>query len=128
MENKKVVLITEDDKSLRGALHIKLSNEGFDVLEAKDGDEGLMIAILEHPDIILLDLAMPKLDGLGVLKNLREDAWGKTVPVIILTNVSGADDKINKEITALEPTYYFVKTEKSLEDIVEKIKERLSVS
>lgn len=127
MENKKIILITEDEKSLRGALHDKLKNEGFDVLEAKDGIEGLSVSLSEHPDLILLDIMMPKMDGMSMLQKLREDTWGKTVPVIILTNLSSADEERNREIVALEPTYYFEKADKSIEEIVEKIKERLGL-
>ncbi len=127
MNNKKIVLITEDEKSLREALHDKLINSGLKVIEAKDGEEGLGISLKEHPDLILLDLLMPKMDGMSMLKKLRSDEWGKTVPVIILTNLSSADEGRNKDITNLEPTYYFVKTEKSMEEIVEKIKDRLGI-
>lgn len=127
MENKKIILITEDDKSLRGAMANKLINDGFTILEAKDGEEGLLISLKEHPDLILLDIAMPKMDGMTMLRNLREDKWGKTVPVIILTNLSSANEERNKDITELEPTYYFVKTDKHIEEIVEKIKEKLGI-
>ena len=128
MENKKIILITEDEKSIRSALHSKLITEGFDVLEAKNGEEGLEISLNEHPDLILLDLMMPKMDGMSMLKKLREDIWGKNVPVIILTNLSSADEERNREITKLEPTYYFVKTDKKMEEIVDKIKDRLGMS
>ena len=127
MENKKIILVTEDEKILRDVLGSKLISEGFGVLKAKNGEEGLEISLREHPDLILLDLLMPKMDGMTMFKKLREDIWGKTVPVIILTNLSGADEERNKDITELEPTYYFIKTDKSLEEIVEKIKERLGL-
>jgi DNA-binding response OmpR family regulator len=70
---------------------------------------------------------MPVMDGISMLEKLREDAWGKTVPVVLLSNLPSADDKINKAITELEPTYYFVKAEKTIEEITEKIKERLGI-
>lgn len=127
MENKRIILITEDEKSLRSVLHSKLINEGFDVIEAKDGEEGLEVSLKEHPDLILLDLLMPKLDGMSMLRKLRDNEWGKTVPVIILTNLSSNDEVRNKDITELEPTYYFVKTDKSMEEIVDSIKERLGL-
>ena len=63
-----------------------------------------------------------------MLRKLRADEWGKTVPVIILTNLSSADEQINKNITELEPTYYFMKTDKHIEEIIEKIKERLEIT
>lgn len=127
MENKKIILITEDEQSLRYALSTKLINNGFVVIEAKNGEEGLMLALTEHPDLILLDLAMPKIDGMTMLASLRQDEWGKKVPVIILTNVTNSDEKIQRNITEFEPTYYFIKAEKGLEEIVEKIKERLGL-
>ncbi len=127
MENKKIILVTEDEKSLRGALDDKLIGAGFTILEAKDGEEGLVISLKEHPDLVLLDIAMPKMDGMSMLRKLREDEWGKTVPVIILTNLSSADEGRNKDITELEPTYYFVKTDVKIEEIIEKIKERLDI-
>ncbi|MFA6354847.1 MAG: response regulator [Candidatus Paceibacterota bacterium] len=126
-KNRKIILVTEDDKSLRGALDDKLISEGFTILEAKDGEEGLAISLVEHPDLILLDIAMPKMDGMSMLKKLREDSWGKTVPVIILTNLSSADEERNKDITELEPTYYFIKTDIKIEEVVDKIKERLGL-
>ncbi len=129
IKNKKIILITEDEKSLRNALHVKLISEGFDVIEARDGEEGLEKSLKEHPDLILLDLVMPKMDGMTMLKKLRTgEEWGKLVPVIILTNLSSADEVRNKDITELEPTYYFLKTDKKIEEIVEAIKDKLGMS
>jgi DNA-binding response OmpR family regulator len=127
MENKINILVVEDEKSLREALCIKLENEGLGIFEAKDGVEGLEISLNKHPDLILLDIDMPKLDGMGMLRELRKDDWGKTVPVVIMTNLSSEDEKINKDITELEPTYYFIKSEKPITEVIEKIKERLKI-
>jgi DNA-binding response OmpR family regulator len=127
MENRKIILVTEDDNALRNALDIKLEKKGFTVLEAQDGEEGLILALLEHPDLILLDLTLPKMDGMSMLKKLREDKWGKTVPVIILTNLTSDDEERNRDITNLEPTYYFLKVDKSIEEIADVIKERLGL-
>ncbi len=127
MENKKIILITEDEKALRNALDDKLQKEGFTILDAENGEEGLALALLEHPDLILLDIVMPKMNGMKMLKELRADEWGKTVPVIMLTNLSSADEERNRDITALEPTYYFMKTDIKIEQVVEKIKERLGM-
>lgn len=127
--NKKILVIeeVEDDASLRNVLHDKFSMEGFSVLEAKDGEEGLMIALREHPDLILLDIVMPKMDGLTMMKKLRQaDEWGKRVPIILLTNLNADDDKINRAITENEPAYYLVKSDWKIDDLVEKIRERLS--
>jgi len=127
MEKKKIILITEDEKALRHALDDKLARNGFTILDAENGEEGLALALVEHPDLILLDIVMPKMNGMKMLKELRADEWGKTVPVIMLTNLSSADEERNRDITKLEPTYYLIKTDIKIEDVVEKIKERLGI-
>jgi DNA-binding response OmpR family regulator len=127
--NKKILVIeeVEDDTSLRNVLHDKFALEGFSVLEARNGEEGLAIALSEHPDLILLDIVMPKMDGLTMMKKLREaNEWGKNVPIILLTNLSADDEKINQAIMENEPAYYLVKSNWKIDDLVEKIKERLS--
>ena len=104
----------------------KFSREGFSILEAKNGEEGLALALKNQPDIILLDIVMPKMDGMTMLKRLREDGeWGKTVPVILLTNLTSADEGRIRDVTELEPAYYLVKTHWTLEDIVAKVRDRL---
>ena len=126
--NKKILVIeeVEDDASLRQVLHDKLSLEGFKVLEAKDGEEGLTIALREQPDLILLDILMPKMDGITMMKKLRSaNEWGKKVPIILLTNLDGHDEKINQAIAEDEPAYFVVKSNLSISDLVEKVRERL---
>ena len=86
--NKKV-LIVEDEAPLRNAVSDILSFEGFDVFQAKNGQEGLETALKEHPDMILLDLMMPIMDGCTMYKRLKEDAATKDIPVIIITARSG---------------------------------------
>ncbi len=121
---KRTILVIEDEVSLLNALCDKLMREDFTMFMAKNGKEGLQIALREHPDLILLDIVMPVMDGMAVLKKLREDEWGKNVRVIILTNLSDTA-KIAESMDggAYE---YFVKTDWKLEKIVEKIKERLA--
>ncbi len=124
---KNTILIVEDEMSQRKALVDKFTREGFHVLEAHDGEEGLMVALREQPHIILLDIVMPKMDGMTMLKTLRQRGeWGARVPVILLTNLSADDDKIMKGIDADEPAYYLVKSNWSINDVVEKVRERLS--
>lgn len=129
MKDKKIVLITEDEVSLRGALHQKLSSEGFTVFEAKNGEEGLEISLREHPDLILADILMPRMDGLTMIKKIREDEWGKHAHFIILTNVNEVDaiSKAMKlaEVNDHESFEYFIKTDTKLADIVDKIKEKI---
>lgn len=124
-DSKKRILIIEDEMPLRGALREFLIREGFAVLEAENGEKGLEIATREHPDLILLDIVMPHMDGMTMLSFLRKDAWGKTVPVIILTNLSATDEKRNSDITELLPSFYLIKSDWKLEDLLEKIQECL---
>lgn len=126
---KKILVIeaVEDDSSLRNVLHEKFTVEGFSVLDAKDGEEGLAIALREHPDLILLDIVLPKMDGITMMKKLRQDGeWGKNVPIILLTNLSADDEKINQAVTDNEPAYYLVKSNWKINDLVEKVRERLN--
>ncbi|MEI8270493.1 MAG: response regulator [bacterium] len=129
LKNKKILVIeeVEDDASLRNAIRTKLSLEGFNVLEAKNGEEGLAIALAKHPDLILLDIVMPKIDGITMMKKLRqENEWGKNVPIILLTNLGKDDDKIIQAVSENEPAYYIVKSDYSMKELIEKIRQRLS--
>ena len=124
LDNEKTILIIEDHASVRIALVEKFAHEGMKTIEAKDGEEGLEVALKEKPSIILLDIIMPKMSGMTMLEQLRKDPWGKTVPVIILTNLN-PDDKIMREIVEIEPVYYLVKADWKIEDVVNKVKEIL---
>ncbi|TSC83555.1 MAG: response regulator receiver protein [Parcubacteria group bacterium Gr01-1014_17] len=123
--NKKILII-EDEPSLRMSLRDTFIAEGLSVLVASNGIDGLELALREKPDIILLDILMPGMDGQMVLKKLRESAQGKNTPVIVLTVLS-VDDPIVHWITTYEPTYYLIKSDWRVEQIVEKVKERLSL-
>jgi DNA-binding response OmpR family regulator len=122
---KQTILIVEDEVSLRNALRDKCTREGFTVLEAQNGAEGLERARKEHPDLILLDLLMPVMDGLTMLNRLRDDPWGAKVPVIILSNLS--DSSAVAQALASGTHDYLVKTDWKLEEVVAKVKERLDM-
>jgi len=124
MPNSSKILVIEDESALREALFAKLQEAGYVVESAGDGEGGLGLALRSHPDLILLDLLLPKKDGREVLHQLREDSWGKDVPVIILT-VLDADERMLNEILVYHPAHYFVKTTWRLEDVIEKVKELL---
>ena len=128
MENKKKILIVEiveDDVSLSNALSDKFENEHFEVLKAKNGEEGLTVALRERPDIILLDIIMPVMDGITMLHKLREDEWGKKAHVVVLTNVSDMSGIARAiENGAFE---YYVKSDTQIENIVESVKRILKV-
>jgi DNA-binding response OmpR family regulator len=118
---KKTILIVEDEPSYQHALVEKLGTEGFNVITTKNGEEGLAMALEKHPDLILLDLQMPKMDGIEMAKNIRADEWGKKAKVIILTNVS--DMTKTQQALENEIFQYLVKTDIKIEDLVSKVKE-----
>jgi DNA-binding response OmpR family regulator len=125
-KDKKSILIVEDDRSLLWAVVDKFTREGFAVSEAVAGDAGFALALKEHPDIILLDILLPEMDGISFLQKLRkENVWGKSVPVIFLTNMSPATDRIIARIAEDEPAYYLIKSDIVLADLLEKVNERL---
>jgi len=121
----KKILIVEDEESLRNILRDKLSKNGFIVLEARNGEEGLTVALKEHPDLILLDVIMPEMDGITMLKKLREDDWGDEVTVIMLTNLIDTE-KISGSIKH-GPAEYFLKADLKIEDLVVKINKWLKI-
>lgn len=121
----KTILIVEDDLAIQRTLNDKLTKEGFNILLAKNGQEGLDISKASHPDLILLDIIMPVMDGMTMLKNLREDSWGKNADVILLTNLS--EMKKVSEAFDLKVFNYLVKTDWSIADVVKKIKESLDI-
>ncbi len=123
MEKKKILLIVEDEVNLLRLLEQEFLKEGFGVLTAIDGVTGLNVALKDHPDLILLDLILPKMDGMSLLRALRKDPWGMDVPVIILSNLSEAE-KIS-EASEQEVFEYLVKADWKLEDVIKKVKERL---
>ncbi len=118
----KKVLIVEDDTLILKAYHDKFVEEGFEVHDAMDGERGLTMALAMHPDAILLDLNMPRMDGMTVMKKLREDAWGKKVPIVIITNLELNDDRL-KGVVRDEPAFYLLKKNYTLEDLVSKVRE-----
>ena len=127
-ESKKqpTILIVEDELALLTAYAEELIEEGFIVLKAANGQEGLDTALAQQPDLILLDILMPVMDGLTMLQRLRQkNSWGKSVPVIMLTNLLADEEKIIRSIALYEPAYYLIKSHWSLQDVVEKIRERL---
>lgn len=118
---KKKILLVEDDLAIREALSTMFTKENFAVVEAGDGEEALKIAHDQIPDVIILDLLMPKMDGMTMLKKLREDhTWGSDVPVIILTNVN-TDLNLN-QIIQNRPAYYLIKSDVMLSEVVAKVR------
>ena len=124
-EQKKKILLVDDDKDLCNVVMDKFTSEGFEVACAYDGEEGVRKAIDMHPDLILLDIIMPKMDGWQMLDELHKDPWGKKAKVMILTNVDNAEN-VSKAL--LGGNYeYLVKTDWSLNDLVERVRKALGV-
>jgi len=119
---KKLLLLVEDDRVLLDMYQKLLVNHGYEVHTAVDGEEGLKKAFQDHPDLILLDILMPKMDGMTMLESLRKDKWGKDVKVIILTNLD-LTDHILQRVVKDHPTYYLIKSDTKPEQVLEHIKE-----
>ena len=120
----KKILIVEDELAYLKLLNTQLSAKGHTVIEAVNGKEGLEKAIKKQPDLILLDIRMPIMDGMVMLVELRKDSWGKTAKVILLTNIE-PDEKILKGVLVEQPIYYFVKSDMQLDDLMDKIADTL---
>lgn len=119
---KKKILIVEDDRALQNALVEILAQEGYETTSAFDGQEGIDKAVREKPDLILLDIILPKKDGYEVLAEIKKSPQ-KNTPVLILTNLEEIDN-VQKALD-LGATTFMVKSDFSLKDVVEKIKENL---
>ena len=119
METKKI-LIVEDEIDIREAMAEAIAGAGFTTLTAENGQIGLQIALTEHPDLILLDLMMPVLNGHETLKKLRADAWGKNAKVIVLTAM---DDVTNIATAHQNPIEdYIIKAHTSLDELIKKVR------
>lgn len=122
-QGSKRVLLVEDDRFLRRACEKSLRQQGFSVFTAADGEEALKAIHADPPDIILLDLLMPKVSGLNVLRNLKSDEKTRAIPVIILTNSSKETDV--REIESLGVSGYLVKANLSLEELASQVRQAL---
>jgi len=119
----KKILFVEDEADFQKIVGEALTREGFEVLAATDGEVGVAKAQREHPDLILLDLILPKKDGFEVLKELKEDSTTRDIPTIVLTNLETAKDV--ERILELGATTYLVKANYKLHEVVAKIKDVL---
>ena len=113
------ILVVEDDKFLRELITQKLAREGYDVVGAVDGEDGVVKAKENKPDIILLDLILPGIDGFEVLAKIKEDEELSSTPVIILSNLGQRDD-VDRGIK-LGATDFLIKAHFTPSEIIEKI-------
>ncbi len=116
----KILLIIEDEEPLLNILNECFKKSDFEVIRAHNGEEGLREFKKKRPNLILLDLLMPVMDGMAMLRKLREDKDGKKVPVVILTNLS--DEQKMDEAKKLGVVDYWIKSDKTLNELIEKVK------
>jgi len=119
----KTILIIEDDKFLRELIARKLTEEGFGVSEAVDGEEGIKKIKEEKPDLVLLDLILPGIDGFEVLSQMREESALSSIPVIILSNLGQKED-VEKGLK-MGAVDYLIKAHFTPGEIIDKIKSAL---
>lgn len=119
----KKILFIEDESALQTTFGDMLTKQGYEMIKAMDGRTGLYLAKEKKPDLILLDLILPKMDGFGVLKGLKEDKETKDIPVIILTNLENTGDV--QRALEMGAMTYLTKANYTLTEILEKIEKIL---
>lgn len=120
---KKKILIVDDELSISELLSDTISQYGFECLTARNGLEGLHVILMENPDLILLDLRMPEMDGLTMLQKLREKGTAKNIPVIILSTVN--DEKSVSEAMEYGVSNFIEKSNWNVSELVGRIRESL---
>jgi len=123
-DTKKKILLIEDDPFLSSLLKNRFSKEGLEVMYAKDGQEAVTILKDASPDVILLDLILPKKSGFEVMEAIRQDPQLRDAPIIIISNLGQPEDmQKGQELGAVE---YFVKAKTSIDDLVKNVLEFLT--
>lgn len=117
------IAIIEDDAAIHQMYRMKFETEGFDVQLAGDGRSGVDLIKKFRPDIVLLDLQMPEVDGVEALREIRKNDWGKNLPIIILTNLG--EEESPPEIKELGVSGYIVKADLTPRQVVARVKEVL---
>jgi len=119
----KTILIVEDDKFLRELIAQKLIKEGYEISKATDGEQGIKKIKEERPDLVLLDLILPGIDGFEVLTRIKTDPALAQIPVIILSNLGQSEDV--DRCLKLGATDYLIKAHFTPDEIIEKVKNAL---
>lgn len=120
------IAIIEDDPVISQMYRMKFESDGFDVQVADNGRDGVALVEKMSPDLILLDMQMPEMNGGEALAEIRKHDWGKTVPVIVLTNLG--EEEAPKNLHALGIHSYIVKADLTPRQVVERVKEALKIS
>lgn len=124
--NNKTILIVEDEVMLVESLKLRLQRDGYSVFTAREGKSGLEIALHEKPDLILLDLIMPIMDGLSMLEELRKDPWGKTAKIVMLTNLQDEAKTKRARLLDIKDTDYILKADSDLNNISRIVAKKLA--
>ena len=124
MDKQKKVVIVEDDESISKVYEIKFAKEGIASTLAIDGEEAVLKIGSENPDLILLDLMIPKKDGFWVLEEIKKNPKLKKIPVIVLSNLGQKSDE--ERALALGANEYLIKVDHSIVQVIDKVKEYLS--
>ena len=124
MPERARILLAEDDRFLRKAAAARLKQAGYDVVPAADGEEAIRLARTEAPDLVLLDLIMPKLQGFEVLRRLKADPVTAAIPVVVLSNL-GQDRDVEQAMQDGAVTYY-IKANLSLQELADRIEHILA--
>lgn len=127
IDKNATILIVEDEDELRTILAEMLEENGYKTLQARDGKEGVELALSKHPDLILLDLLMPVMGGMEALGHIRKDSWGNQAPVVILTNLSATDEHLVEDVIEHKPMSYIIKSAEGMRGISEKVGEILQL-
>lgn len=124
--HKRKILLVEDDIALASVYRSRLELEGFDVCEANNGEDALSLAVSEHPDLVLLDVMMPKISGFDVLDILRNTPETTNIRVIMLTALSQPKDKERAEQLGVDD--YLVKSQVVIDDVIERVRHHLGMA
>ena len=122
-KNKKTVLIVEDDEILLRALYLLFHDGNYTIASASDGETALKMTERLKPDIVVLDLLMPKMNGFDYLRNIKANANLKNIPIIVLSNLGDKDDI--EKAKNLGADDYFIKADTNLATLFDKVKKKL---
>jgi len=117
---QKLVLLVEDDDAIRGLYETAFKNAGIEVLSAATGTDGITLALTHHPDLILMDIEMPGMNGHAAVEKIREDDWGRTAKVIYLTNHSAPENVVMAVSQKSED--YIVKANTDIKEVVNRVR------
>lgn len=118
--HKKVVLLVEDDTNIRELYAMALINAGFNIIMAENGQQGVAVALERHPDLILMDIDMPLMNGHDAAVKIRADAWGKDARIVFLTNHSDAQNVAHAFMQ--KPADYIVKVNVPVQEVVNQVR------